>query len=50
MVLRLANVYGPHETNPHLIPDVIDRLDDPNGPELVMGYLGGSRDFVSLKT
>ena len=49
VVLRLANVYGPHETNPHLIPDVIDRLDNPDGTELVMGYLGGSRDFVFVE-
>jgi UDP-glucose 4-epimerase len=49
VALRLANVYGPNETNPHLIPDVFDRLARPQGPELVMGYLGSSRDFVFVK-
>ena len=49
VALRLANVYGPDETNPHLIPDVFDRLARPVGPELLMGYLGSSRDFVYVK-
>lgn len=47
--LRLANVYGPDETNPHLIPEIIARLDNPNTPELVMGYLGATRDFVFVR-
>lgn len=46
VAFRFANVYGPDETNPHLIPDVLARLAKPEGPELVMGYLGASRDFV----
>lgn len=49
VALRLANVYGPNETNPHLIPDVFDRLARSEGAELVMGYLGASRDFVYVK-
>jgi UDP-glucose 4-epimerase len=46
--LRLANVYGPYETNPHVIPDIIDRLGDRSMPALEMGYLGGARDFVHV--
>jgi UDP-glucose 4-epimerase len=46
VALRLANVYGPNETNPHLIPDTLERVVHPDGPELVMGYLGAARDFV----
>jgi len=49
VVLRLSNIYGPNETNPHLIPDVFARLAKKEGPELVMGYLGSSRDFVFVK-
>ena len=49
VALRLANVFGPFETNPHLIPDVIDRLAEPVGAELVMGYLGATRDFVFVE-
>jgi UDP-glucose 4-epimerase len=46
--LRLANVYGPYETNPHVIPDIIDRLVDRSAPTLEMGYLGSNRDFVHV--
>ena len=49
VALRLANVYGPYETNPHLIPDVIDRVVKRESNELIMGYLGASRDFVFVK-
>jgi UDP-glucose 4-epimerase len=49
VALRLGNVYGPCETNPHLIPDVIDRIARPVGTELEMGYLGASRDFVFVE-
>ena len=49
VALRLANVYGPHETNPHIIPDVYARLARPEGPDLLMGYLGSSRDFVFVE-
>lgn len=49
VALRLANVYGPDETNPHLIPDVIDRVAKRESNELVMGYLGASRDFVFVR-
>lgn len=43
---RLANVYGPHETNPHLIPDAIRKIGAGGDNEIRMGYLGAQRDFV----
>ena len=49
VALRLANVYGPHETNPHLIPDILDRIARPVEAELVTGYLGATRDFVFVE-
>ncbi len=49
VVLRLANVYGPNETNPHVIPDAIERIVKRDEPALVMGYLGSARDFVYVK-
>jgi UDP-glucose 4-epimerase len=46
--LRFANVYGPRETNPHLIPDTLQRLASKGEPEIRMGYLGGERDFIHV--
>jgi UDP-glucose 4-epimerase len=46
VALRLANVYGPNETNPHVIPDILDRIANRSAPVLTMGYLGSTRDFV----
>jgi UDP-glucose 4-epimerase len=46
--LRLANVYGPRETNPHVIPDFFKLLAKQDLPEIKMGYLGASRDFVHV--
>jgi UDP-glucose 4-epimerase len=49
IALRLANVYGPNETNPHVIPDVVERIAQRDGPRLAMGYLGAARDFVFVE-
>ncbi|MCE3249913.1 MAG: UDP-glucose 4-epimerase [Geminicoccaceae bacterium] len=49
IALRLANAYGPDETNPHLVPDTIARLRDRATAQLRMGYLGATRDFVFVK-
>lgn len=49
VALRLANVYGPGETNPHVIPDAIERIVHRDQSALVMGYLGSARDFVYVK-
>jgi UDP-glucose 4-epimerase len=45
--LRLFNVYGPNETNPHLIPAIIEQLE--NGNRTVeLGNLSPQRDFVHV--
>ncbi len=46
--LRFFNVYGPRDTNPHLIPRIIELLGNHLLPELRMGYLDGTRDFVHV--
>jgi len=46
--LRFANVYGPRETNPHLIPDTLERIQDPLASEIRMGNLASSRDFIHV--
>ncbi len=45
---RLFNVYGPNETNPHLIPAILDQLDaGGDGPHRIeLGNLSPARDFV----
>ena len=45
---RFANVYGPRETNSHLIPDTLERIKNPTTPEIRMGNLAGSRDFIHV--
>lgn len=45
-VFRFANVYGPNETNPHVIPDAIRKIGDRAANAVRMGYLGAERDFV----
>lgn len=44
-VARLFNVFGPGETNPHLIPAVIAQLQNGGGP-LRLGNLTTKRDYV----
>jgi len=46
--LRFSNVYGPRETNSHLIPRVLELLANDLLPELRMGYLDGTRDFIHV--
>jgi len=46
VVLRFANTFGVRETNPHFIPDLFNAMRDRSTPELRMGYLGVSRDFI----
>jgi UDP-glucose 4-epimerase len=45
-VARLFNVYGPGETNPHLIPTIIEQAK--RGPELHLGNLETSRTYVHV--
>ena len=48
VALRFANAFGPGETNPHLIPDALARIRDRSQPEIRMGYLGATRDFIHI--
>jgi UDP-glucose 4-epimerase len=45
-VARLFNVYGPGETNPHLIPTILRQAE--LGPELRLGNLSTRRSYVFL--
>lgn len=42
--VRLFNVYGPGETNPHVIPEIISQLK--NGNVLKLGNIQPKRDFI----
>jgi UDP-glucose 4-epimerase len=44
VVARLFNVYGPGETNPHLIPSIVDQLR--LGDRVRLGNLTPRRDYV----
>lgn len=46
-VARLFNVYGPHETNPHLIPEIVLQAKKGNRTEL--GNLDTKRDYIFVK-
>lgn len=44
---RLFNIYGPGETNPHLIPAIVEQLDEDDGThEVELGNLTPKRDFI----
>lgn len=45
--LRVFNVYGPRETNPHVIPAIIEQLGGDN--EIELGNLRPARDFVHVR-
>lgn len=45
--LRVFNVYGPRETNPHVIPAIIEQLEGDN--EIELGNLRPARDFVHVR-
>lgn len=42
---RLFNVIGPRETNPHLIPDIMNQLP---GPEIRLGNMMPKRDYIHV--
>lgn len=46
-ILRLFNVYGPGETNPHFIPAITDQLHQ--GRVLRLGNLDSKRDYVFVE-
>ena len=45
---RLFNTYGPYETNPHLIPDIMSALRQ--GPVLRLGNVKTKRDYIMSMT
>src|SRR5215467_2772728 len=44
VVARLFNTYGPRETNPHVLPDIMRALDE--GKPLELGNLWPKRDLI----
>jgi UDP-glucose 4-epimerase len=44
LVVRLFNVYGPGETNPHVIPDILELMRKGDG--LPVGNLAPRRDYI----
>jgi UDP-glucose 4-epimerase len=44
---RIFNVYGTNETNPHVIPEILQQLNQQN--EIALGNLDVRRDFVYVK-
>ncbi len=42
---RLSNVYGPHETNPHVLPDILEQLR--KGQNVIgLGNVKPKRDYI----
>lgn len=48
IIARLFNNYGPYETNPHLIPHIIESLHK-NRHEVVLGNIESKRDYIYVK-
>jgi UDP-glucose 4-epimerase len=46
VICRLFNLYGAHETNPHVIPEIVKQLR--SGDEVVLGNTKPRRDFVDV--
>lgn len=44
---RLFNTYGPYETNPHLIPHILEHLHD--GPTVPLGNIHTKRDYIYVE-
>jgi len=45
---RISNVYGPGETNPHVIPEIMGQLKE-GGLEIELGNIEPKRDFINVK-
>ena len=45
---RLSNVFGPGETNPHVIPEIIKQLKE-GKLEVELGNIEPKRDFINVK-
>jgi UDP-glucose 4-epimerase len=48
IIARLFNVYGPGETNPHVIPEIIKQLKE-GKLEVKLGNIEPKRDFINVK-
>ncbi len=48
IIARLFNVYGPGETNPHVIPEIIKQLKE-GKLEIELGNTEPKRDFINAK-
>jgi len=48
IVARLFNVYGPDETNPHVIPEIVGQLKS-GSREIELGNLSPKRDYVHVQ-
>ena len=48
VVVRLFNVVGPGETNPHLLPEIFAQLESGNSL-LKLGNLTSKRDYIDLR-
>ncbi len=46
VAVRLANVYGPRETNPHVIPEIMDQLAAGKS-RIALGNIEPERDFIN---
>jgi len=44
---RLFNTYGPYETNPHLIPHIMESLH--SGPSVELGNIHTKRDYIYVE-
>lgn len=47
-IVRLFNTYGPYETNPHLLPHIINTLKG-GARELTLGNLHPKRDYIYVE-
>jgi len=45
IVVRLTNVYGPRETNPHVIPEIMEQLVA-GKTRMMLGNINPMRDFI----
>jgi UDP-glucose 4-epimerase len=48
VVGRLFNLYGPHETNPHILPEIISQIRTVNSGVLLLGNVTTKRDLVPV--
>jgi UDP-glucose 4-epimerase len=46
---RLFNLYGPHETNPHILPEIINQIRNNGSNVLRLGNITPKRDLVPVQ-